>query len=548
MKKELCFKVRNIEIAALVFLYSSAVIFLFAWLKLYLAIISCAAIGYAFFRFIKSYASKSNKEIKISLGAFIGIIIFFTIVCIACGLGGFIYQSSDWSKHNAILRDLINYSWPVFYTDCPDKAMLTYYVSSYLIPALVGKITGVMKLAEITQLIWSVTGITVFFLLSMEITKAKTLKRQVFLAYNVVMFSSFAVVAAVIVQNLYPEIGSKEIFSSVAKNGDLNIFLQYTPNFVGIEYVFAQTIPMWLCSALLFTKRDFFEHYIFLLIPLAFYSVLCFVGITLTAVIYAAYTVISKKFSIEYIKKIFSLQNIFMLFAVCVPLGLYYLGNVKTEKPASCDFMISHIVSKHYLPVLILFIATGVGIYFTFFFKRFKKEPFFLISTAILVILPFFNMGFNNDLLLRATQCCLTFYMFFFIDFIFNMKEYRRKALMLLMIFGIEAVFHLANFGYCFVLASEYKTLYKERDEYISMSQFADKSGDPDLPIRFYDREALCFNYFTYDIDEDLFVQKLARRKDSDYSPIAEEYNHGKMYGRKKDRYYEKDFVQKANR
>src|SRR5262249_19477452 len=71
------------------------------------------------------------------------------VICIAVsvfvglnGVGGLGVQTSDWLKHNAILSDLINQSWPVAYRTSAGEIALVYYVAYYLPAALVGKLGG----------------------------------------------------------------------------------------------------------------------------------------------------------------------------------------------------------------------------------------------------------------------------------------------------------------------------------------------------------------------------------------------------------------------
>lgn len=55
-------------------------------------------------------------------------------------MGGLSPQSADWSKHNAVLRDLIEKEWPVLYHNEDESSLLTYYLGQYLVPALSGKV------------------------------------------------------------------------------------------------------------------------------------------------------------------------------------------------------------------------------------------------------------------------------------------------------------------------------------------------------------------------------------------------------------------------
>ncbi|WP_027205180.1 hypothetical protein [Butyrivibrio fibrisolvens] len=77
------------------------------------------------------------------------------------GIGGFVWQRTDFHARNALLHDLIDYSWPVIYES---GSGLVYYLTFFLIPALVGKVLG-FKAAEVVLYIISVAGVIIVFLL-----------------------------------------------------------------------------------------------------------------------------------------------------------------------------------------------------------------------------------------------------------------------------------------------------------------------------------------------------------------------------------------------
>src|SRR6516164_22770 len=59
------------------------------------------------------------------------------------GAGGYGPQTLDWEKHNAILKSMVNHSWPVTYLDADlSRFYLVYYFAYYLPAALIGKYAG----------------------------------------------------------------------------------------------------------------------------------------------------------------------------------------------------------------------------------------------------------------------------------------------------------------------------------------------------------------------------------------------------------------------
>jgi hypothetical protein len=71
----------------------------------------------------------------------LGLLPIAGIVALA-GAGGVGSPTSDWLKHNAVLRDLVEQPWPVAYRVSGETLGLVYYAGYYLPAALVGKLAG----------------------------------------------------------------------------------------------------------------------------------------------------------------------------------------------------------------------------------------------------------------------------------------------------------------------------------------------------------------------------------------------------------------------
>ncbi|MBX3013968.1 MAG: hypothetical protein KF832_20770 [Caldilineaceae bacterium] len=87
------------------------------------------------------------------------------LTCLVCGglvlisgVGGYGYQTGDWTKHEILLKDLSDYPWPVFYTYYDETVGLAYYLAYYLPAALVGKVGGIL-LANQALVLWTLAGL-----------------------------------------------------------------------------------------------------------------------------------------------------------------------------------------------------------------------------------------------------------------------------------------------------------------------------------------------------------------------------------------------------
>lgn len=86
--------------------------------------------------------------------------VFLSVIAAAVtmhGPGGFGIQTWDWVKHNAVLKDLVDGSWPVTYQTPQGNPALVYYIAYYLPAALVGKLVH-WTAANIAILLWTIAG------------------------------------------------------------------------------------------------------------------------------------------------------------------------------------------------------------------------------------------------------------------------------------------------------------------------------------------------------------------------------------------------------
>jgi hypothetical protein len=74
------------------------------------------------------------------------------------GIGGYGHQDTDWPKHNAVFKDLIEKPWPVVYEMRDASVPLVYYVAFYLPAALLGKLGG-WSLANQALFAWAGLGL-----------------------------------------------------------------------------------------------------------------------------------------------------------------------------------------------------------------------------------------------------------------------------------------------------------------------------------------------------------------------------------------------------
>ncbi len=101
------------------------------------------------------------------------LLLILTLTTIS-GAGGFVVQSGDWTKHNVVINDLMNYEWPVNYGPGPyvKDTTLVYYLAYYIPPALIGKVGG-WRMAEIASYIYTLLGVFLFVVHILPIFKMR---------------------------------------------------------------------------------------------------------------------------------------------------------------------------------------------------------------------------------------------------------------------------------------------------------------------------------------------------------------------------------------
>lgn len=106
-------------------------------------------------------SSYNNRGLAAGVGRLVplGITLLLLLpIVLLWGVGGYGPQDSDYPKHNAILKALIEDSWPTFVESDRGAFPLVFYVAYYLPGALVGKLWGWVIAHHFLQL-WSVFGL-----------------------------------------------------------------------------------------------------------------------------------------------------------------------------------------------------------------------------------------------------------------------------------------------------------------------------------------------------------------------------------------------------
>ncbi|MEA4888118.1 MAG: hypothetical protein VB070_01435 [Clostridiaceae bacterium] len=385
------------------------IIFIAGWLKLVIAIPAILVILVAFYAvaqdIIKQNAASLNDNILIiSRKSLAFIIVTILIWCWLGGQGGFFYQTDDYNCRNAIFRDLINLDWPVVYSST--QASLVYYIAYWLVPALFGKVFGLLfgagpawLFANIMMLIWSCSLVFFITILLLFYVKAQSFRRIFLSMLVLVFFSGMDIIGVLLYNNIN--------FSSLP--GHLEWWsgiYQYSANTTQLFWVFNQSIPAWLGVVLLLNEKTV-KNYAYLGFTLLAFSPLPFVGFVPFFIILAArcLTKAIQEHRLErFIRQILSVQNI-AAFLVILPLYyLYYKSNISvTNNGFRFDIGISKYGFDWSIVRLILFYLLEFGILAAILYNNQHKSVFYGISVFSLCLTGLFRIGGGYDFTMRAS-------------------------------------------------------------------------------------------------------------------------------------------------
>lgn len=174
------FTTKHLEIISLLYVALPWLIFSWGWLTTLAAVISTLFLVSGFVSASRAIDKDKLLEGKLSRTTMLTIAATALLWCLLSGVAGFGRQTWDWIKHNAMLKDLIGYPWPVTYTPGGVETHLVYNFAYYLPAALIGKLCG-WNIANCALFLFTVLGV---FLSLLWFTKlVDSPRRPVFLLF-----------------------------------------------------------------------------------------------------------------------------------------------------------------------------------------------------------------------------------------------------------------------------------------------------------------------------------------------------------------------------
>ena len=425
--KEISISYTFIRKAAFIYITLPLFCFMIGWLKIYFAIPACLAILAGLFFAFRSPKGKEKKDAirmpKFYPAVIVGISFLYAFFC---GIGRLWAQSKDYPWRNAIFRDLILRDWPVMYPKF--KGALVYYIGQWLPAALPGKLARVFGAGEdaaflvgnIALLIHVTIGLSILFLLLISYFKPKKNGAMILVIIAFIFFSGMDI------------LGSLEPLGANGYHLEwwADIY-QYSSFTTCMCWVFNQSLIPWICMALLLKEKNV-SQYILIGMSCLISGPFPFIGYFIYAIVFGIKRLvldIRNKKGKGFLKNLFSVSNILSTILVFPFVGSFLLSNVIIGGEEAIGVATAVDRSGGAVPVFsaawiyLKFILVEFGVYAILIAWKYKKNLMFYVTVLILLIFPFFRMGYSTDFTMRASIPAIFMMYVFCVKFLLEEKD-----------------------------------------------------------------------------------------------------------------------------
>ena len=351
----------------------------------------------------------SDKDLKIPLSYLIGFAVTALAVSFVSGAGEYIYTLQDHEYRRAILRDLINYDWPVIYNYntqtnpevikifgmASGQRAFSYYFIYWMPAALAGKAFG-FNVGNFVLYLWNSIGIFLCLLSTSAVIKKVT----AWVPFIFVFFSGLD-----IIPNLVYELTH---YSDWRWFEGFVTSMSYVSNFRELASVFNQMVPCFLVVAILLMSNNtrsmgLTAGILFCYSPWAVFGILPMVA----AFLFGKNLRASKISKTLY--NTFSPANIASAVLILTIFGSYYMTNSGAVgyKGFAWEYFSN---PGWFILAYIVFILIEVIPFALILYKREKNNPVFIAALATLLILPFYRVSEMNDFTMRGSMPALFFF------------------------------------------------------------------------------------------------------------------------------------------
>lgn len=391
LNKKIDISFQAIAMAAYLILIVPVLIFFWGWLRWYYAALFSVILLFGYYMVWKQDYKWKTKGMNLPIKTILCIAAAFWVWVMITGSSGVSVSNWDTPWRRAILRDLINYAWPVHYPETGN--FLVYYHVFYLVPALVGKVFGWHAALVVHAIcIWLIIMVS-FFLISSLLMVQET-KWLCLVCVMMIGWSGLNVLGWILMQIFGWNagdfrLGLNESYLDALYNGE-SFNYHYRSNEDVVSQVYNQ-LMIWLAVPLMLENRKI-HSYAFIGILLLPYSPWGVIGIAFLMLADAVFWAV--KFFREgnvrlLLIEIFSVQNLCILASVGIVFGLYFSGTPRLNASGANFGILT--IQKFDLPRivgLLIFWMCEFGIYYLFLWNKNRKDHLFVWMLPMLLLIP----------------------------------------------------------------------------------------------------------------------------------------------------------------
>ncbi len=437
------------------------ILFLFDWVRLSIAIPAVAIILFALWQLLKNPPLSMPRPEPVE-GFHFSLTIPTAAFCLLLtgawvllsGVGGYAFQNWDHHWRNAVLHDLINFDWPVYYTQ-PESGpvkMLVYYVGYWLPSALVGKLFG-WQAANFFLFLWTWLGV---FLVTLHLgTALKT--SPIKTALLLIFFSGLDILGTLFFAKDYPTllppITHLEIWSGS---------LQYSSFTTQLFWVFNQAVPAWLCAILILESdsllsENFQQQAVGPQSKFIFIWSLCFFFAPLASIGLLPYLLIELFKQTDFKSPFKNLRFDVLLAAGIIFLlsTFYFSANTAAQSRGFQPLALKDFLN--------FFLLEG-GILWLLLAPLKWRDLRWIVTGLLLILIPFIQLGSGNDFVMRASIAPLFYLMLMAGETIFNKTTPRLLLITCYSLLVLGALTPLYEINRSIYRTYEYYFLLEESD------------------------------------------------------------------------------------
>ncbi len=419
---------KNLQRISILYLTFPFILFVFGWLRLSIAIPVSLIIIFTLYKLLKQ-SPITHYDLRITHYDFACCLLITGTWLFLSGIGGYAFQNWDHHWRNAVFHDLINFDFPVYYAQ-PETGpikMLVYYVGYWLPSALVGKFFG-WDIANLFLFLWSWLGIILITLQLSRFLKTSPIKTTLLLIF----FSGLDFLGVLFFPQeyptLFPPITHLEIWAGN---------LQYSSFTTQLFWVFNQAIPAWLCIVLILESSGLplekQEHthsgHLAPALQKIFTWSLCFFFAPLASIGLIPYVAIEILKNIKSFFKNINYPILLSSITIVLLSAFYFSSNTAAQERS-----LQAIPFKEFI---FFFLLEG-GILWLLLAPIKFRDPRWIITGILLIIIPFIQIGSGRDFAMRASIAPLFYLMILTAETIFqnNISRLLRITLYALLFIG----------------------------------------------------------------------------------------------------------------